>query len=308
MILKVPLVSYSSPPPQELTWLSHSLSTNIDVAGQVNLTSLEMTTTATFSSTSGKQTVAQSSEGTGMMNKISHTLSFVSLMFSLDYSRLISSLFRISAGTFSLTACDTGTPTMTSLSETCLSLADIADGASLSLTGSVFQNVKLAHPSLGTAIVLRLGSSFSSDTTSLFSRHLVDSPVAILRPPQNNNGASSQKKKNNRNGLSAKVTERTQRVFASSGSRHQRKRRCLMSMRMEKTLRIPTHSNPYLAHSAPTLLFTWLVRHNNNHVLHIVLRSSHLADPFKFPEPSSNDAPTGTLVIISGSSFATQIV
>ncbi|KAK2942995.1 hypothetical protein BLNAU_22076 [Blattamonas nauphoetae] len=251
-----------------------------------------MTTTATFSSTSGKQTVAQSSEGTGMMNKITQPPS------------LISSLFRISAGTFSLTACDTGTPTMTSLSETCLSLADIADGASLSLTGSVFQNVKLAHPSLGTAIVLRLGSSFSSDTTSLFSRHLVDSPVAILRPPQNNNGASSQKKKNNRNGLSAKVTERTQRLpLSDTGNR-------LCLAQSDELLRLllcqPTHSNPYLAHSAPTLLFTWLVRHNNNHVLHIVLRSSHLADPFKFPEPSSNDAPTGTSSFRP--SFATQIV
>ncbi|KAK2961697.1 hypothetical protein BLNAU_3134 [Blattamonas nauphoetae] len=54
--------------------------------------------------------------------------------------------------TLSLTACDNGTPTMTSLSETCLSLADVADGASLS-----------------SAVVLRLFSTFSSDTASLFS-------------------------------------------------------------------------------------------------------------------------------------------
>ncbi|KAK2957899.1 hypothetical protein BLNAU_7075 [Blattamonas nauphoetae] len=150
--------------------LSHSLSTHIDVAGQVNLSSpLEVTTTATFSSSSGKQTVAQSSAGTVTMNKIGDTLSFVSLMFSLDHSSLISSLFHVSTGTLSLTACDIGTPTMTTLNEICLSLADVADGASLSLTGSVFQNVKFSHPSLGTAIVLRLGSSFSSDTASLFS-------------------------------------------------------------------------------------------------------------------------------------------
>ncbi|KAK2942125.1 hypothetical protein BLNAU_22968 [Blattamonas nauphoetae] len=150
--------------------LSHSLSTHINVAGQVNLSSpLEVTTTATFSSSSGKQIVAQSSTGTVTMNKIGHTLTFVSLMFSLDHSSLISSLFRVSAGTLSLTACDIGTPTMTSLNEICLSLTDVADGASLSLTGSVFQNVKFSHPSLGTAIVLRLGSSFSSDTASLFS-------------------------------------------------------------------------------------------------------------------------------------------
>ncbi|KAK2940114.1 hypothetical protein BLNAU_24976 [Blattamonas nauphoetae] len=139
--------------------LSHSLSTHINVAGQVNLSSpLEVTTTATFSSSSGKQTVAQSSAGSVTMNKIGHTLSCDSLMFSLDHSR-----------TLSLTACDIGTPTVTSLSETCLSLADVADGASLSLTGSVFQNVKFSHPSLGSAIVLRLGSSFSFDTSSLFS-------------------------------------------------------------------------------------------------------------------------------------------
>ncbi|KAK2949901.1 hypothetical protein BLNAU_15130 [Blattamonas nauphoetae] len=62
----------------------------------------------------------------------------------------------------SLTACDIGTPTVTSLSETCLSLADVADGASLSLTGSVFQNVKFSHPSLGSAIVLRLADISST--------------------------------------------------------------------------------------------------------------------------------------------------
>ncbi|KAK2942117.1 hypothetical protein BLNAU_22960 [Blattamonas nauphoetae] len=65
-------------------------------------------------------------------------------MFSLDHSR-----------TLSLTACDIGTPTMTTLNEICLSLADVADGASL-------QSDRIA-------IVLRLGSSFSSDTASLFS-------------------------------------------------------------------------------------------------------------------------------------------
>ncbi|KAK2950383.1 hypothetical protein BLNAU_14718 [Blattamonas nauphoetae] len=331
MILKVPLVSYSSPPPQELTWLSHSLSTNIDVAGQVNLTSLEMTTTATFSSTSGKQTVAQSSEGTGRMNKISHTLSFVSLMFSLDYSRLISSLFRISAGTFSLTACDTGTPTMTSLSETCLSLADIADGASLSLTGSVFQNVKLYHPSLGTAIVLRLGSSFSSDTTSLFSRHLVDSPVAILRPPQNNNGASSQKKKNNRNAKEAMLDVdangedppnsglpqlpcRTLEIdFASLKATNFSVCFCVSRLPPTHILLIRHQLSSSLGSSVTTTITCCIS--SSAPLISPTLSSSSQQDSWdlnfsgiSFPEPSSNDAPTGTLVIISGSSFATQIV
>ncbi|KAK2948244.1 hypothetical protein BLNAU_16863 [Blattamonas nauphoetae] len=69
----------------------------------------------------------------------------------------------------SLTTCSIGTDIVTEMNTFMTTLLDVANGCSLSLSGTEFKNLKFTHSSLGTAIVLRLGSSFSSDSGLLFS-------------------------------------------------------------------------------------------------------------------------------------------
>ncbi|KAK2940168.1 hypothetical protein BLNAU_24923 [Blattamonas nauphoetae] len=69
----------------------------------------------------------------------------------------------------SLTTCSIGTDIVTEMNTFMTTLLDVANGCSLSLSGTEFKNLKFTHSSLGTAIVLRLDSSFSSDSGSLFT-------------------------------------------------------------------------------------------------------------------------------------------
>ncbi|KAK2947169.1 hypothetical protein BLNAU_17874 [Blattamonas nauphoetae] len=150
--------------------LTHSLSTSIFVSNTTSLsTPLEVTSTASFSSTSDKQTISQSLGGSIVLNGAGQSLSFTSLVFALSPTSTVSTLVTISAGSLSLTTCSIGTDIVTEMNTFMTTLLDVANGCSLSLSGTEFKNLKFTHSSLGTAIVLRLDSSFSSDSGSLFT-------------------------------------------------------------------------------------------------------------------------------------------
>ncbi|KAK2940022.1 hypothetical protein BLNAU_25065 [Blattamonas nauphoetae] len=131
--------------------LTHSLSASIFVSNTTSLsTSLEVTSTASFTSTSGKQTISQSLGGSIVLNGAGQSLSFTSLVFALSPTSTVSTLVTVSTGSLSLTTCSIGTDIVTEMNTFMTTLLDVANGCSLT-------------------IVLRLGSSFSSDSGLLFS-------------------------------------------------------------------------------------------------------------------------------------------
>ncbi|KAK2955783.1 hypothetical protein BLNAU_9319 [Blattamonas nauphoetae] len=150
--------------------ITHSINTQISVAGTALLSAhLDVKAAASFSSTTGAQTITQSAAGSITLNAAGQTLSFSSLVFDLSPSSTVSTLFTVTAGLFSLTSCSIGTDTPTDLNVACTGLIDVASGATLSLTASTIQNLKFTHPTLGTALLLQSGSSFSSDVGSIFT-------------------------------------------------------------------------------------------------------------------------------------------
>ncbi|KAK2956387.1 hypothetical protein BLNAU_8609 [Blattamonas nauphoetae] len=150
--------------------LAHSLSTSIFVSNTTSLsTPLEVTSTASFASTSDQQTISQYLGGSIVLKGPGQSLSLISLVFTLSPTSTVSTLVTISAGSLSLMTTSIGTDIATEINTFMTTLLDVANGCSLSLSGTEFKNLKFTHPSLGTAIVLRLGSSFSSDSGSLFS-------------------------------------------------------------------------------------------------------------------------------------------
>ncbi|KAK2942853.1 hypothetical protein BLNAU_22237 [Blattamonas nauphoetae] len=325
--------------------LSHSLSTHIDIAGLVNLSSpLEVTTTGTLSSSSRKQTVAQSSAGTVTMNKIGHTLSFSHFK---SFPRLQRNF-----------------------------LAD-----RMRHRDANYDQSQRDVPSLGSAIVLRLGSSLSSDTTSLFlsvtsnpagSLIFVESvdisstaqlPSFVLlkttmEPLPSRLFTDEEKKrfigkvdgKNAESFASLKATKSTgllniaDRIKSVMAPAFAEQTIQSMSEKQEVTincsggLSVSTNkhlimdaiafafeagerTSPFASVSAgslqpmscsfgtnsPTPLDSSKQQSLAVHRPPLNSWDLHLSG-ISFTEPSSNKAPTGTLVFISGSSFATQIV
>ncbi|KAK2957755.1 hypothetical protein BLNAU_7189 [Blattamonas nauphoetae] len=150
--------------------VAHSIDTPISVAGTTLLSApLDVTAAASFSSTTGTQTIQQSATGSIMMNADAQKLSFSSLVFDLSPSSTFSTLFTVTAGSLALISCSVGIDTPTELNVTCSGLIHVASAATLTLTASTIRNLKFTHPTLGTAIRLQSGSSFSSDVGSIFS-------------------------------------------------------------------------------------------------------------------------------------------
>ncbi|KAK2956321.1 hypothetical protein BLNAU_8688 [Blattamonas nauphoetae] len=98
----------------------------------------------------------------------SSTLSLTSLHFSIDSTCSASPLFLVSSGELVFSSCRIGGDSVTNLPSTLTTLVTVFGGGSLNIVDSTFKQLHFTHPSEGTTIHLSLGSTFTTNTATIF--------------------------------------------------------------------------------------------------------------------------------------------
>ncbi|KAK2943070.1 hypothetical protein BLNAU_22013 [Blattamonas nauphoetae] len=103
-----------------------------------------------------------------VVNALSSTLSLTNLHFSIDSTCSESPLFLVSSGKLELSLCRIGGDSVTELPSTLTTLVEVGGEGTLDIVDSTFKKLHFTHSSEGTTIHLSLGSTFTTNTASIF--------------------------------------------------------------------------------------------------------------------------------------------
>ncbi|KAK2953861.1 hypothetical protein BLNAU_11121 [Blattamonas nauphoetae] len=148
---------------------SNSLSTLSLASSLSHTTSFAPSHPISIESSSTRHAVDLSLSGSFLVNIPLETVSFSSILLSLDSGLTSPTLFAVSSGTLTLASCSFEPKLETSTLSSTTTLVDVSGTSTLSLTDTTFENITLSPASLGCLIHLHSGASFSTNFGSLFS-------------------------------------------------------------------------------------------------------------------------------------------
>ncbi|KAK2946538.1 hypothetical protein BLNAU_18514 [Blattamonas nauphoetae] len=152
-----------------LSATNHSLSEiSLKVPSSVTAQFAVTSNLAIHPATSSPVSVDLKSAARFVVSAPSSTVSLTTIHLSIDSTCSASPLFLVSSGELAFSLCRFGGDSVTELPSTLTTLVEVNGGGSLIIKDSTFKQLDFTHPSEGTTIHLSLGSTFTTNTASLF--------------------------------------------------------------------------------------------------------------------------------------------